>query len=198
MLTHVCLNIFLRGGMLFTLLCLILSTVGDKSGKELPSFRGQLHCLQFPSICHGVKHRGPGERMDQFRTLSCLLSGGKWNPHISLLRKVKVSSFPLPHEQNLAWSYLDSWVIKRILGYSANTWDLAASFESSSLVATGHSCRQVDNLAFINFLPILGQVNNLPLWAYFWNVVSHPQHTCLYRLITRSNWNNRSSCALHY
>ena len=77
MLTHVCLNAFLSGGILFTLLCLILSIVGDKSGKELPSFRGQLRCLQFPSICHGVKHRGTGERMDQFKTLFCLLSDGK-------------------------------------------------------------------------------------------------------------------------
>ena len=59
------------------LLRLILSIVGDESGKELPSFREQLHCLQFQGICHGVKHRRIGERMDLFRTLSCLLSDGK-------------------------------------------------------------------------------------------------------------------------
>lgn len=35
------------------LLRLILSIVGDKSGKELPSFREQLRCLQFQGICHG-------------------------------------------------------------------------------------------------------------------------------------------------
>lgn len=54
----VCINFFGRGRMLFSLLCLILHVVGDKGGKELLSFRGQLCCLQFPSICYGVKHEG--------------------------------------------------------------------------------------------------------------------------------------------
>ena len=73
----VCIKFFVRGRMLFNLLYLILHIVGDKGGKELPSFRGQLRCLQFPSICYGVKHEGIGEGMGQFKTLSCLLSEGR-------------------------------------------------------------------------------------------------------------------------
>lgn len=93
-----------------------------------------------------------------------------------LLRKVEVS--PLHHERSLlAWFSLESWVTRQILECLGNTFDLDGGFESSFpawlplviLVAGWHPQveDQIMNLAFINCLHNLGQVNNLPLWTSY-------------------------------